>query len=366
MRKKGAFPDHRIADFIDNNLISYAVKKNIRPASIDLALSEEIYRVDGIVQPKSHEIVRGVLPELDPKLFRFDSPLECNVTYLARLEETFNLATQVYGHTNPKSSSGRTDLHVRVIADGVPQFDSLPGGMSREAWLVIIPKSFPVILTPGTTLAQARFFSGDTRFDDTDLEIAMKKDGLLWHKDGRPIFYEDLEVSDRDGSIILTIDLSPSIPGWECLGSSRVLDFAKKKSYRPDDFFRPLQRENGKVRLRRSGFYIFYTKERVRVPLHLACEMLPMHERQGEFRSHKAGFVDPGWGCGKDGEGKGRRLVLEISPFEDIVFRDGQPVARIQFERLTDLPEFSYDDLDVSNYKEEPENPQLGKQFLQV
>ena len=86
-----------------------------------------------------------------------------------------------------------------------------------------------------------------------------------------------------------------------------------------------------------------------------------MDERSGDFRSHYAGFIDPGWGYGKKGEGVGRPLTLEVRPFEDLLVRHGQPVAKIKFEHMIEVPEASYDALG-SNYIAQY-GPRLAKQF---
>jgi dCTP deaminase len=86
-----------------------------------------------------------------------------------------------------------------------------------------------------------------------------------------------------------------------------------------------------------------------------------MDERSGDFRSHYAGFLDPGWGYGTKGEGKGRPFTLEVRPFEDLVVRKGQPIAKIKFERMLEEPDMHYD-TKVSNYLHQT-RAKLGKQF---
>ena len=125
--------------------------------------------------------------------------------------------------------------------------------------------------------------------------------------------------------------------------------------------FEPVKIEDGALRLKRDKFYILSGAERVRIPPTLASEMVPMDERSGDFRSHYAGFLDPGWGWGQDGEGKGRPFTLEVRPFEDLVVRPGQPIAKIRFERMSEEPHFHYD-TKASNYLTQM-GPKLGKQF---
>lgn len=52
-------------------------------------------------------------------------------------------------------------------------------------------------------------------------------------------------------------------------------------------------------------FYILATKEFISVPLNLSAEMVPFSHLVGELRAHYAGFFDPGFGYGKEGETRG-------------------------------------------------------------
>jgi dCTP deaminase len=364
----GALPHRIIKDMSDAGFIKNATDQNIRPGSLDLTLSDEIYRVDGLLLPRSNETITDILPRINARPHSFDYPLEKDVVYIAKLKETLHLPHTVYGYCNPKSSTGRNDILVRVLADHVSRFDSInTPGYTGNLWISIIPKSFPILLQPGETLSQLRFFNQDTSLSELNLEIAFKKDSLLWDaKSGIPKLYEEITTTDYDGGIILSSELDKAIVGWECLGTNQPLDFSKRQYYSPEDFFRPLKIHSQFLLLKKNVFYILQTKEAVKVPLNMACEMIPMDERAGEFRTHYAGFIDPGWGAGQNGEGKGRPLVLEVRPFEDIVMRDAQPIAKIRFEKMAEIPEFGYDSFSDSNYSHNFTIPKLSKHFVNL
>ncbi|MBI2023811.1 2'-deoxycytidine 5'-triphosphate deaminase [Candidatus Giovannonibacteria bacterium] len=364
-KKLGAVPYQTIIGMIADGSIKGALESSVRPASLDLRLSDEFYRVDGIFLPRPGEKVRNILPEMGAVEHSLDYPLERGVTYLARLEESLELKEDIYGYSNPKSSTGRNDIHARVIADGVSRYDTTaPAGFSGELWLAIEPRSYPVRLKPGVSLSQIRFFNHDTRFNEEELMFYFERDQLLWHK-GRPLSYNEINIKDDDGALILTAELEDALVGYECRGSGKVLDFSLKGHYQPEEFFQPLKSSKGTVLLKKDSFYIIRTKEAVRVPPHFSSEVVPMDERSGEFRTHYAGFFDPGWGWGENGEGKGRRGVLEIRPFSDVLLRDGQPVAKFRFEKMMEAPEANYDAMPDSNYnsKEEENLPRLSKHF---
>jgi dCTP deaminase len=171
-----------------------------------------------------------------------------------------------------------------------------------------------------------------------------------------------MTVSDGDGSVVLTLDLDgEDNPGYEGIVSDNVLDLSQIGHYDHKKFFKKIEKKNGCVHLKKDAFYLFATHEAVRVPPELACEMIPMDVRSAEFRSHCAGFIDPGWGWGIRAEGKGRPLTLEVRPLEDLVVRQGQPIAKVKFERMTDMPPQSYDTIS-SNYIVQS-GPMLAKHF---
>lgn len=361
--KRGALSSQALRKLIERGAIKNATTSQVRPASLDLTITTEVYRIDEAFLPRKGEAVRDLLKLSRPIPHHLSHPLERNVTYIARVRETLHLPPDTYCICNPKSSTGRLDIQSRVIADGVPRYDTvISGGYSGEIWTLITPKSFPILLSADESLSQLRFFNADTTLDHRTLKDAYRATALLWSVDGTAIPLESL-TSDQDGSLILGVDLIPNIVGWECLGSSHILDAAQRDHYEPQDFFTPLTITQGRIRLRQGGFYILYTKERVHVPPHLACEMVPMDEKSGEFRAHYAGFIDPGWGWGKSGETKGRRLVLEVRPFEDIVLRDSQPISKIRFCEMQEIPDCLYDSMD-SNYIRESATPRLSKHFI--
>jgi dCTP deaminase len=361
--KKGALPSQTILELIRAGFITGAEEKNVKPSSLDLTVSNEIYKVEGIFQPRKSETVRDVLKKIKKTEHTLDKPLKREQMYIIRLNEKLELPESVYAFCNPKSTSGRVDVHVRLIADCMSRYDSVRPGWKGELWISIVPKSFPVKLYKGVSLNQLRFFNQDTRLNDFELEIAMKQHKLLWRQNGTAYNYDDIRVRDNDSSLILTLDLENKILGYEGIVSDNVVDLKEIQHYDYKKFFKPVKMKGDYLYLKKGMFYILSTHEAVRVPADMACEMVPMDERSGEFRSHYAGFIDPGWGWGKHGEGKGRPLTLEVRPFEDLIVRQGQPIAKIRFERVTETPIAPYDAVG-SNYVVQT-GPKLAKHFKQ-
>mgnify|MGYP000268167038 CR=1 FL=1 len=278
--RKGALPKQIIEQLIMAEFIQNAELKNVKPASLDLSISDEIYLVKGVFLPRPEEEAYQAFKNLIIHKHNLAEPLAANKTYLARLSEKLNLPSSVYAYANPKSTSGRNNIQARLIADGVARYDSLPAGFSGDLWIVITPKSFPVLLSPGNTLNQLRFFTGDTRFDAFELEIAYKQFSLLFDKQKKFLAYEDLKINDYDGSLILTIDLKTELIGWKAINTLQVLDFSKINYYEPSGFFEPLYPlKNNQMVLKQNEFYVLSTKERLRVPPDLAAEMAAVDER---------------------------------------------------------------------------------------
>lgn len=352
----GALPDKLIREMLDAQQIKGINSENINPGSVDIPLGK-IFRINGMIHPSQEENLESLLETIGASEHSPDSPLEVGAQYLAQTPIILNLPNSVYGFSNPKSTSGRLNVRSRVIADRNHSYDTInPSGFSGTIWNWIVPNSFPVKLESGMSFSQIRFFNNHTRLSQTELEIALAKYNLIYNSNGEKI---DSPLIEKGGSIYLTINASS---GWECLGKKCILDLSRR-DYSPEQFFRPIKESDSLIELKQGQFYIFYTTEYVRVPPHLACEMRPIDPRIGEFRSHFAGFIDPGWGFGSDGKGKGRPIVLEIIPFEDMLIRNRQIIARIKFERMTNSPEYHYDELDKSNYTQLSPLPRLSKHF---
>lgn len=360
---KGALAIQHIRDLIQQGHIREADENNLQPSSIDLSLSGEIYRMRGTFLPRKGEKIRDLLR--DGILFpvSLNQPLELNGIYLARLNESLSLPENVYGATNNKSSSGRINLQTRLILNGVPAFDQVPRGYDGELWLEIIPKSFPVQLSYGERLNQMMLFTADTRLSEEEYFLENQKYGFLRSKSGEALAIPEM-VSNN--GITMSIDLSSQeIIGYRCSPTTtKVLDYAGR-DHNPLDFFEPIHRpKNGQFIMKRNEFYIFVSKEGIRVPNEFAVQMAAYDVSKGEFRSHYAGFFDPGFGYGKTGETMGTPAVLEIFTHDhDFVLRDGQPICKMVYERLLETAETPYGDPSLSSNYYNQIGPRLSKHF---
>ena len=366
--KIGAFPAQFIRKMIASGEIANADEKNIQPASVDLSVSEEGYRMKGAFLPRKNENVKEIIKEESLYKIDLNNPLEKNGIYLIKLNESLNLPENIFAFSSSKSSVGRVDLQTRLIVNGYSRFDSVPAGYKGELWLQVIPKSFLIKLNFEDKLNQIRFFNGEAKIGCQEIEKIYSEQKLLFDENSKLASPSEKISKDGNGSVVMNINLdgekSGGIVGYKNMLIDQVLDFSKRNYYNPDDFFEPVYApENGKLILEKESFYIFSTKEYIRVPGNLASEMIAYDIYNGEFRSHYAGFFDPGFGYGKNGEIKGRQAVLEVRSYENnFIFRDGQPICRMNFEKLIEPADFVYGEGIGSHYANQS-GPKLSKHF---
>jgi dCTP deaminase len=357
----GVLPSQTLKELFASGFIEGVPEKYINPASVDLPLSDEAYRLESIFLPLVGEKVRPLIKKVGGIRYDLKNPLEVGVPYLIRVEGNFNLPENVYAYANPKSSTGRINLFCRTVADGEAMYDALSHtGWSGELWIQVRAESFPVLITPGQAVSQLRLFDGKTFLDRLELNMALHQYGIFFHPGGRP--WERGKHLRHADSLLLSLLVEKGMAGWECRGSTKVFDFGKIDHYQPEDFFTPVAVQDGRVRLLKGSFYILSTYERVVVPPHLSAELRAIDPRFGEFRSHSAGYIDPGWGWGKNGEQKGRPITLEINPYETMYAANRQTIARIRYEHMREVPVVPYD-LANSNYTKQNRGAALSKHF---
>ncbi|MAK61502.1 MAG: 2-deoxycytidine 5-triphosphate deaminase [Ponticaulis sp.] len=310
----GILADHQIETLIAEGFISSdegLEALQVQPASLDLRLGTKAYRLRASFLPNGRA-VEDCLTD-DVLMHTIDltdgAVLETGCVYLVPLQETITLPTGLTATANPKSSTGRIDVFVRLIADGVSRFDGVPDGYSGPLYAEVSPRTYSVLARPGDRLLQMRFRSGKhtpTETLDFSVHLEPLQDGLI---------------------------------GYRARRHSRVLDLSKIGGHPIRDYWEPVYAQNSRLILDPDEFYILASKEFVTIPVDRAAEMAPIAPDLGEFRAHYAGFFDPGFGC----EGVEGRAVLEVRgrdvPF---VLEHGQPVGRLVYEVMSENPRSPY------------------------
>ena len=363
----GLFGRQKIRAMIGRKLIRAEIAiepSQLQPASLDLRLSKEAYRVRSSFLPGREHSVRDRLKSLNAEpvsLAGKGAVLEKGIVYIARLMERLELRPNLSGAANPKSSTGRIDIFTRLIVDGGEAFDEAPLDYQGELWLEISPRSFSVRVKAGVKLSQVRFRSRHPQQRDKhtftldDAEI--RKRHLAC-----PLVDGPLDL--REG-VVLRVDLGglgESVVGYQAIKNSDVIDVNRLRGYAIEDFWEPIRaREDRRLILDPDQFYILASRERVQIPSDLAAEMAPIDPAIGEFRVHYAGFFDPGFGQGNDGR-PSARAVLEVRS-RDVPFllEDGQPVGRLVYEKLAGPPDTLYGADATSSYQHQ--GLKLSKHF---
>ncbi len=337
---------------------------NVQPASLDLRLGERAFRIRCSFLPGDKQVEEKVkslvVDELD--LRREGAVLETGRPYLVPLAEALALPSLVRGKANPKSSTGRLDVFTRVITDYSYRFDEVAPGYQGQLYVEIVPLSFAVRVRQGLALNQLRLMVGRAGLDDGELRDRHHRSPLLFI-DSRPANDTELAIS---GGLFLGLDLGSTAGkrvGYRAKEHTLALDMAKPGGHRTEDFWEEvLAEEEGRVVLAPERFYLLLSREAVRVPPDLACEMTAYDPTSGELRTHYAGFFDPGFGYDPAGELSGSRAALEVRAHDvPFMIEHGQQVCRLTFERMICEPAKLYGRDIGSNYQGQEDT--LGKHF---
>jgi dCTP deaminase len=279
----------------------------VQPASLDLRLGDYAWRVRASFLPGAGRTVNERLA--DVAMHRLDltggAVLERGCVYIAPVQEALRLPPGVAARANPKSSTGRIDVFVRALTDHGAAFDNVAAGYHGPLYVEISPQTFSVLARTGTRLNQLRL------------------------RRGAPELLASQDVG---------VDLTGGLAGFRARRHAGLIDLDREDGHDPRDFWEPLEARRGELLLDPGEFYILASKQAIEIPVLQAAEMTPIDPAVGEFRVHYAGFFDPGFGTAEAG-GAGSRGVLEVRSRETpFLLEDGQTVARLVFEPLTQAP----------------------------
>jgi dCTP deaminase len=264
---------------------------------------------------------------------------------VVELAETLDLPRELSGAANPKSSTGRIDVFVRLLTEDFEGYERVPAGYTGKLYLEICPRTFPVVVRQGSSLNQLRLRRGGAMLSDDVLSAKLSESAQL-----------------ADG-LNVSVDLSASlgdIVGWRARRHAGLIDVDRLGALDPHAFFEAIPApKDGLLTLDPDEFYILASREEVMVPPDLAAEMVAIDEEIGAFRAHYAGFFDPGFGVEAPS-----RAVLEVRGFDvPMILEHGQRAARLRYEYLEDEPETLYGSAQASNYQ--GQGLRLSKHFRQ-
>jgi dCTP deaminase len=363
-KDRGVLPSQRIQEFIASNLIQAPTPigvKQIQPASLDLRFGEVAYRVRASFLPGRACTVEDKIREFGMSEMKISDGaiLEKRCVYIVPLLEEMFLPEDVSAKANPKSTTGRLDIFTRLITDFGTEFERVPQRYRGRLYAEVVPRTFSIRISEGMSLNQIRFVRGKPKplREESSLGELHEEEPLSYAADESPA------ESPRRISIDLTGNGASGVVGYRAKSHAPLIDLSLVNHYDPSEFWEPIQ-SSRKIILNPDDFYILVSKEKVSVPPHLAAEMVAYDASIGEFRSHYAGFFDPGFGYDV-AEGKGTNAVLEVRSHEvPFVLEDGQVVGRLEYERLLEVPEKIYGPKIGSSYQSQ--GLSLSKQFRRL
>jgi len=380
MHKPGILPRQLLQQAVEAGYVSAAKAfpdSAFQPASLDLRIGDIAYRLRAMFH--AQHPVQTMIRKLATRTVQLDPEagtiLEDGHMYLIPIEEELALPPTLRGKVSPKSSIGRLDVGVRIVAEGSIMFDEIPPGYKGRLYALVTPRSFAIVVRPGISLAQLRLHTvapdgsiGIVR--DQELSALWDKYPLLYRPTStpdapRPIDYEHAVVEE---GLFLSVDLHrpPNAPlafTPHVLGD--IVDLGRTRHYKSTAYWEAVFSDpttSNAVNLRAKVFYLVRCRERLSIPPTLAAEMLPYDHRVGELRSHYAGFFDPGFGYKSDGSVLGSRAVLEIRAQEDFMVQHGHIICRLQFYRMVEEPDLLYGDTRLGSSYQQQRAP-FGKHF---
>lgn len=352
------YTDIDIQNFIDQKIISCNEKINqnsqIQPSSFDLrcGFGKKVWHI-----PYS-SIPRGDMMEflesksthsfiLNEKRF-----FHKNSVYVFELEESLNLPKNICAKANPKSTTGRLDIHSRLLTENGQYYDKVKEGYNGKLFLELISHSFDLFVTPGHSFNQIRFFENPEKLNQQALEYLARSEDILYNfsKKSKNFQKINLEAIDPknfifDGLVYLTLELNKEDPGYMARGDAPPIDLSlKNKSHPFSKYFLKVNLNDEGLALMPNSFYLLKTNEVISIPLDHCAEMVDISTELGEYRAHYAGFFDPGF--------KSIGIVeVRNTGRAPALFRDKMKLTSLEFYNLIEKPSKTYGNQIGSNYQ---------------
>ena len=224
---QGILPLQSLAALVDQGAVRSSDPLDddqIQPASIDLRLGARAWRVRASYLPRGRKVSDRLI---DVQMHEMDlskgAVFEAGCVYIAELKESLNLPKGISARANPKSSTGRVDVFVRLLSDYGNYFDDVADGYSGPIYLEIAPQTFSVLARSGTRLNQLRLKRGTSP----------------------RLYTADCEV-----------DLTGDLVGFRARRHAGIIDLDHVGGHDPKKYWEPLYQSGGQLLLDPGEFYI--------------------------------------------------------------------------------------------------------------
>jgi dCTP deaminase len=358
--KRGVYCDEGLRELIKRGVVysrDEIKESQIQPSSLDLRLEDR-----GFCLPFSSVSSDNDFASFLEKNSSYDIDLNRNgflhkgCVYVFKLQESLNLPEGVGGRVNPKSSIGRIDVHVRLIAENGKSFDRIPFGYKGDLWIEIYPRSFDIIVHKGDCLNQMRLFDiGTDCLSNFELKELDRSHGLLFDSGGNRLGDSSFISEDI---VFMRLELDENNPGFVAKHNAPPIDLSRRDHVFSEYFDRVYLSGSGKKQIivGQNSFYILSSKEVINVPKDFCSEMTDIETDSGEVRVHYAGFFDPNWSA---------QATLEVRNFgQPFLLKDGQRVASFKFYPMKSSPGGLYGSSEKGSHYHKQKGPKLSKFFV--
>ncbi|MGB8367873.1 MAG: 2'-deoxycytidine 5'-triphosphate deaminase [Verrucomicrobiia bacterium] len=360
----GALNDRQLKQLIDKEFIKNAGDSALDYSSFDLRLDHDVYEmVEGSVKPHGRGYERFLKTQKKYAKVTSWEPneelvLKPKTTYVFKLKE--QLATKlrglpIHGQATAKSSVGRVDVLARLIVDGMHNYEEFDETMWEEdgaggdisMFLEVTPITFHVRVKKGKSLSQLRLFYGKP--EESEIKGKELYQAVFLHDED---FRDDKNIVDE----CLRVNVS-NIPFKANNAAAFRAKSGKKEPVKlwvdkdsagnsinlldPSEYWDLVPSEDGRFPITKTNFFILRSKEKILLRRGVCVYCRAIDETIGEMRIHYAGFVHPYFGhhIKKDGSvvAIGTPLIFEVRGHDvNVVLIDNEPLARLQFYRMSE------------------------------
>jgi dCTP deaminase len=222
-------------------------------------------------------------------------------------------------------------------------FDFVHKDKKHVLYVEVTPISFDLEVKRGTALSQLRLFKGrEQDISLTNEELSHEEDDTFPVLDEYKKPYRDpCEVRPDDIWFPFRLNLAAD-PATGCCafrarrGDARPpIDPDKKEHYDPHAYWEGIESNGESIELEPDRLYILRSKERLRIPEHLALECKSYTTEMGEWRIEYAGFAHPHFGSLRDDK-RGSPIIFEVRGHNvRTILTHEIPLGNVRFLRMS-------------------------------
>jgi len=321
---------------------SPAADFDVDASAINLPLGGEYWEMKGSCRAGPdlyvEDLIRDHAQDSKAEVLHQDTVLRRNRVYVAKLNSWIHLSgIRTRGKATGKSSIGRLDVLVRLLGAKSTEFDRLPEIAEGDLYLEVTPISFDIIVSPGTCLNQLRLFRGhENMFTLSMGELDYEEQFPVVDKDGKELRLPDNRFDDT--TYPFSLDLTQDAKSGRCgfvatADPPGPLDPTRDGYYDPHRFWQPVHLTDDVLLVEPDRLYILRSKERLRLPSHLAVECQAYTETLGEWRIEYAGFAHPWFGTSRK---NGTPIIFEVRGHNvPTILRNGLHLGNVSFRRMS-------------------------------